>query len=156
MIKVLIAGEGGQGIQVIAEILARAAFADNKQSLYIPNFGVEQRGGVSIAFVVIDDKPVVYPKFEKADILAILTERAAGRVKPYIGKQTKIIQGPAITKKDYGLPAKAWNVLVLGQINKQGKIVTNQILKISLEKRFAKQFAQNPDLKKIDLEALKK
>lgn len=156
MIKVLIAGEGGQGVQSIAEILARAAFAENKKALYIPNFGVEQRGGVSLAFVIVDDKPVVYPKFEKADILTILTERALKRVESYIDQQTKVIQGPAISKKDKGLPAKTWNILVLGQINKEGKIVSEESLKKSLEERFAKQFSENPGLKKIDLEALEK
>jgi len=156
MIKVLIAGEGGQGVQSIAEILARAAFAEGKKALYIPNFGVEQRGGVSLAFVIVDNKSVVYPKFEKADFLAILTERAAQRVEPYIGPQTKVIQGPAITKRNKGLPAKAWNILVLGQINKEGKIVSEASLKKSLEERFAKQFSENPGLKKIDLKALEK
>lgn len=156
MIKILIAGEGGQGVQSIAEILARAAFAENKKALYIPNFGVEQRGGVSLAFVIIDNQEVVYPKFEKADILAILTERALKRVESYIDQQTKVIQGPAISKKDKGLPAKTWNVLVLGQINKEGKIVRQEILRKALEERFSKQFLQNPELKKIDLEALEK
>jgi 2-oxoglutarate ferredoxin oxidoreductase subunit gamma len=156
MIKVLIAGEGGQGVQVIAEILARAAFAEGKKALYIPNFGVEQRGGVSLAFVIVDSKLVVYPKFEKADLLAILTERAAQRVESYIDQKTKIIQGPAITKKDFGLPAKTWNVLVLGQINKEGQIVSKEDLEKSLKARFAKQFTQNPELERIDLEALGK
>ncbi|PIU02197.1 ketoisovalerate oxidoreductase, partial [Candidatus Shapirobacteria bacterium CG09_land_8_20_14_0_10_49_15] len=55
--KIIFAGEGGQGVQVIAEILAKAAFWDGQPSLYIPNFGVEQRGGVSLAFVVIDQTP---------------------------------------------------------------------------------------------------
>jgi len=156
MIKVLIAGEGGQGVQVIAEILAKAAFVEGKKALYIPNFGVEQRGGVSLAFVVIDEKPVVYPKFEQADILAILTVRAEERIKPYIGPQTKIIKGPAISQKDYNLPAKAWNILVLGQINKEGKIVSQESLRKALTDRFTKQFEQNPALKKLDLEALER
>lgn len=156
MIKILIAGEGGQGVQAIAEILAKAAFSEGKNSLYIPNFGVEQRGGVSLAFVIIDNQPVVYPKFEKADILAVLTTRANERIQPYISPQTKIIQGPAISQKDQGVPAKAWNVLVLGQINQEGKIVAHESLKKALEKRFVKQFAQDPSLKKIDLEALEK
>jgi 2-oxoglutarate ferredoxin oxidoreductase subunit gamma len=43
MIKILLAGEGGQGVQAIAEILSRAAFLENKKALYIPNFGVEHQ-----------------------------------------------------------------------------------------------------------------
>lgn len=92
--KILIAGEGGQGIQTIAQVLAKAAFREDKNALYIPNFGVEQRGGASIAFLVIDKNPVVYPKFEKADILAILSERVKERVKRYQDSQTKVISDP--------------------------------------------------------------
>jgi len=154
MIKILIAGEGGQGVQAIAEILAKAAFLENKKSLYIPNFGVEQRGGVSLAFVVIDDKQVVYPKFEKADILAILSERSRERVQPYLDDKTKLILGPAITKKTIDLPSKAWNILVLGQINKEGNIVDKQSLIKAMEERFVNQFTQNPQLREIDIRAL--
>lgn len=63
--KVAIAGEGGQGVQSIAEILAEAANEEGKNALYIPNFGVEQRGGVSIAFVQVSDGDIGAPKFRK-------------------------------------------------------------------------------------------
>jgi len=155
MRKILIAGEGGQGIQAIAEILARAAFLESKQALYIPNFGVEQRGGVSLAFVTIDSQPIVYPKFEKADILAILSERSWERIKNYVGLQTKIIKGPAVEGgKSSNLPPKVWNVVVLGKINKLGKVISQENLIKALEKRFAKQFEKNPDLRKLDIRAL--
>lgn len=155
MIKILIAGEGGQGIQVIAEILAKAAFFEGKKALYIPNFGVEQRGGVSLAFVVIDDKQVVYPKFEKADILAILSDRSWERVKDYVNPQTKIIKGAAVSgEKPSSLPIKVNNIVVLEKINREGKIVRKENLVKVLEERFAKQFEKNPELRKLDLEAL--
>jgi 2-oxoglutarate ferredoxin oxidoreductase subunit gamma len=154
MIKILIAGEGGQGVQAIAEILAKAAFLENKKALYIPNFGVEQRGGVSLAFIVIDDKEVVYPKFEKADILAVLSERSRERVQIYLDDKTKLILGPAVTKKEVDLPNKAWNILVLGQINKEGTIVNKKNLIKAMEERFAGQFAKNPQLREIDIKAL--
>lgn len=154
MIKILIAGEGGQGIQAIAEILAKAAFLENKNVLYIPNFGVEQRGGVSLAFVIIDNKKIVYPKFEKADILAILSERSKKRVDSYLNNKTYLILGPVITKEKINIPIKAWNIFVLGQINKKGKIVKKESLIKAMEERFFKQFIKNPQLKKIDIAAL--
>ena len=46
--KIVLAGEGGQGVQSIAKILVEAGYEAGKQVLYIPNFGVEQRGGVSV------------------------------------------------------------------------------------------------------------
>ena len=54
--KIVLAGEGGQGVQSIAKILVEAGYEAGKQILYIPNFGVEQRGGVSIAFCQIADE----------------------------------------------------------------------------------------------------
>lgn len=87
-IRIALAGEGGQGVQSIAEILAEAANDLGKQALYIPNFGVEQRGGVSIAYVQIGDKQIGAPKFKTADILIPLSPRSVARTKQYAGKDT--------------------------------------------------------------------
>lgn len=88
VVKIALAGEGGQGVQSIAEILAEAANEQGKQALYIPNFGVEQRGGVSIAYVQISDGPIGAPKFQKADILIPLSPRAVKRTQMHAGKET--------------------------------------------------------------------
>jgi 2-oxoglutarate ferredoxin oxidoreductase subunit gamma len=153
--KILFAGEGGQGVQVIAEILAKAAIKQGKEATYIPNFGVEQRGGVSLAFVVIDDQPIVYPKFEKADILAVLSDRSWERIESYLDSKTALIKGPAM--KD-GLPSKlppqVWNIVVLGKVNRQGKIVDQKFLIKAMEERFSKQFKIKPQLKELDFRAL--
>ena len=100
--KILICGEGGQGIQSIAQILSKAAFLEGKFSLYIPNFGVEQRGGVSLAFLIIDDIEIFYPKFEKADLIAILAKRSFPRVRSYLSDKTKVVFGPLV-KPDQSL-----------------------------------------------------
>lgn len=91
VVKVAIAGEGGQGVQSIAEILAEAANEEGKNALYIPNFGVEQRGGVSIAYVQISDGEIGFPKFQKADILIPVSPRAVKRTTMYAGKDTVYI-----------------------------------------------------------------
>jgi len=153
--KILFAGEGGQGVQVIAEILTRAAIDEGKKATYIPNFGVEQRGGVSLAFVIIEDKPVVYPKFEKADLLAVLSDRSWDRVEPYVDAKTIVIKGPAM--KDglqSSLSPKVWNIVVLGHLNRTGKIVNQEFLAKAMENRFAKQFKMKPDLRDLDNQAL--
>lgn len=90
-VKIALAGEGGQGVQSIAEILAEAAFEEGKEALYIPNFGVEQRGGVSIAYVQIGSDKIGAPKFETADILIPLSGRSVKRTKQYAGKDTVYI-----------------------------------------------------------------
>lgn len=91
VIKIALAGEGGQGVQSIAEILAEAANERGKNALYIPNFGVEQRGGVSIAYVQISDGQIGAPRFRESDILIPLSPRAVARTKEHAGKDTVYI-----------------------------------------------------------------
>lgn len=87
-VKIAVAGEGGQGVQSIADILAEAGNEEGMEALYIPNFGIEQRGGVSVAYVQIADKLIGSPKFEKGDIVVALSKRAVNRIKSYVGENT--------------------------------------------------------------------
>ena len=119
--KILMAGEGGQGVQTAAKILAQSAFTEGQEVTYIPNFGVEQRGGFSIAFVIIDSKPIAYPKFKTADVLAILTEKVMPRVKNYQGKQTKLLKNSS-------------NIALLEELVKETKIIKPTTLKTITEK----------------------
>lgn len=91
LVKIAIAGEGGQGVQAIGDILAEAGNAEGKEALYIPNFGIEQRGGVSLAFVQISDVQIGSPKFISGDIVIALSERAIERTKRYVTKDTLFV-----------------------------------------------------------------
>lgn len=90
-VKIAIAGEGGQGVQAIGEILAGAANQLGYAALYIPNFGIEQRGGVSMAFVQIADEQIGSPKFASGDIVIALSERAVERSKRYVDGNTLFV-----------------------------------------------------------------
>ncbi len=122
--KILIAGEGGQGVQTIAKILAKSAFLEDKEVTYIPNFGVEQRGGASIAFVTIQTAPIHYPKFKEADILAILTEKVLSRVKQHQGKKTKLLKNTS-------------NLALLKNIVEESKIVKPETIEEVTNKALA-------------------
>ncbi|UMZ75229.1 2-oxoacid:acceptor oxidoreductase family protein [Natranaerofaba carboxydovora] len=89
--RIALAGEGGQGVQSVADILAEAANFEGQEALYIPNFGVEQRGGVSVAYVQISDKKIGSPKFTKGDIVIALSERAVRRTVQYVDKNTTLV-----------------------------------------------------------------
>lgn len=90
-IKLLIAGEGGQGVQTIAEVLCYAVFKNGLHTSHIPNYGLEQRGGSSLSFIQISDKEIWYAKFSEPDILLILSESAKERVENYITKSKEVI-----------------------------------------------------------------
>jgi 2-oxoglutarate ferredoxin oxidoreductase subunit gamma len=107
--KIVIAGEGGQGVQAIGDILAEAGNNEQKEALYIPNFGVEQRGGVSVAFVQISDEQIGSPKFKSADIVMALSERAVQRTKQFVTGDTifvydnSLIAPPEVDDEAIGL-----------------------------------------------------
>lgn len=108
-VKVILAGEGGQGVQLAGELLADAAYIAGLETVYIPNFGVEQRGGVSIAFVQVAKERIGAPKFAKADILVVLSPRSVERTKGYLKPGTiyiydsSSIQAPEISDKAVGI-----------------------------------------------------
>src|SRR3990167_10798089 len=89
--KILISGEGGQGVQIISEILAKVANKNGKYVSYMPQFGVEQRGGASVAFLQISDKKIIYPKFASADLVIVMSNRAIGAVSSSISENTIFI-----------------------------------------------------------------
>ncbi len=91
LVKIALAGEGGQGVQSIADILAQAGNDEGKEALYIPNFGIEQRGGVSLAYVQIAEDFIGSPKFVTGDLVIALSERAVARTSQYVGPQTVFV-----------------------------------------------------------------
>ncbi len=161
--KILLVGEGGQGVQLIAEVLAHAAFLEGKEASLIPNFGVEQRGGVSLAFIIVGED-ASYPKFDKADILAIFCDRAWERVKNYLRKDTKVFLGPAVTRTKSSekyfwverrdLPSQVWNIVVLGEILNSTNLVSKKSIFQVLEEKLALKFQKDSTLRQLNVRAL--
>ncbi|MDP2933998.1 MAG: 2-oxoacid:acceptor oxidoreductase family protein [bacterium] len=155
--KILLAGEGGQGVQLAAETLAKAAFLEGKSATLIPNFGVEQRGGVSLAFVIIETSggQILYPKFGFADVAAIFCDRALKRAQTHLGPKTQMIYGPAVAgQPTTSLPPKAWNIFVLKKILEATNIVKKTTAWQVLAEKLKTQFAADPNLRRMDQEAL--
>lgn len=98
-LKIMLVGEGGQGIQTVAKILTRAAFKNKYHASYIPNFGTEQRGGVSLSFVQVSKDTIISPKFKTADIFIIVSNRDVERSLRYIGPQTHVLYDDHLIKK---------------------------------------------------------
>ncbi len=120
ILKILLAGDGGQGIQLLADIICRAAIDKGLYATSIPNYGLEQRGGVSLSFVQISAKEIIYPKFTKPDILLIMSEQARERTKKHQFAETKIIDIDDFKKKmdNAGVAIKSQNVFFLGMLVK--------------------------------------
>lgn len=174
LVRVALAGEGGQGVQSVAEILAEAAYNENKQAIYIPNFGLEQRGGVSIAFIQVSDERIGAPKFNKADVVIAMSERAVGRTAGYSDSNTlfvyddgfnvdpeelpqeakQIIGLPAITTANEELHPRVFNVIIMGAVIGLTNMVTFDAAKNALEHKLSHKFENNPDLRELNFKAL--
>lgn len=174
--RILLAGEGGQGVQSVAEILAEAAYEEGREAVYIPNFGVEQRGGVSIAFLQISDEPIGSPKFNTGDIVVALSGRAVSRVRQYVGPETVFVYDSSIEVEKEELPSRAkrvlaipaveiakkelhprvFNVLIMGAVIKATGVVSEEEAKKAIEKRLGYKFAQDPRLRELNYRALER
>ena len=59
--EIMITGIGGQGVQLSAQILARAATLEHREVLYLGQYGGTMRGGNTDATVVVSDAPIHTP-----------------------------------------------------------------------------------------------
>jgi pyruvate ferredoxin oxidoreductase gamma subunit len=58
MFAVRFHGRGGQGVVTAAELLASAAFREDRYAQAFPSFGSERMGAPVLSFCRIDDKPI--------------------------------------------------------------------------------------------------
>lgn len=174
--KIVLAGEGGHGVQSIAKILVEAGYEVGKEILYIPNFGVEQRGGVSIAFCQIADEKIGEPRYSKGDIIVMLSDRAIDRCETYVDENSTIIYDTSIcTKKpeikckeiigidankianeDPSLGARVFNIIILGVILAATNVLALDDIKNAMEKALGKKFDAKPELRTKNYNALEK
>lgn len=172
--RIALAGEGGQGVQSIAEILAEAAYNEQRQTIYIPNFGVEQRGGVSIAFLQFSDERIGAPKFHTADVVIALSERAVIRTGGFSDEHTlfvydasldlkpgdlptqykKLIPIPALDIASNQLAPRVFNIIIMGAVIGLTGAVRFESAKAALEYKLKSKFEGNPKLRDLNFQAL--
>ncbi|MBE3571922.1 MAG: 2-oxoacid:acceptor oxidoreductase family protein [Moorella humiferrea] len=173
-LKIVLAGEGGQGVQAAAEIITEASYRAGFQALYIPNFGVEQRGGVSVAFVQISREPVSAPKFTTGDIVVALSTRAVERVRQYVGDRTFLVYEagleddvrhlygekqrrlavPALAIAQEEMHPRVFNVIILGVLVGITGFLKVEDVQQALERQLGHKFAQDPNLRELNYRAL--
>lgn len=169
-LNICIAGEGGQGAQSVAKIIVNAAYNNKVPVAYVPNYGVEQRGGVSIAFVRISNEPVSYPKFSKADILILLSDRSVDRVEQHIGPDTIVFYNLDFVERKLPKRYKGYhfnelaremgntrlfNMIVLGLLIKTMDSIPLQTIIKEAHKKFASKYTNKPELKELNEKAIK-
>lgn len=171
--RIIIAGEGGQGVQVLAHAFAQAAFEANLHVSYMPNYGVEQRGGVSLGFLQFGKGVIGFPKFQTADILVVMCSRAIERTKQYVGENTIYIYDSSqieskevaeIVAEKLPIPAteyatnklipKVFNMILAGAIISEVNVLSRADIEKSLDKFFTDKYKKQPQLRHFNKKAL--
>ncbi len=81
--EVRIAGFGGQGVILSAQVLGKAASIHQGEfATMTQNFGPEARGGACSAQLVLSDKPVLYPYVTRPDVLVVMSQEAYAKFAP--------------------------------------------------------------------------
>lgn len=89
--RILLAGSAGGGIQLAAELLAKAGISAGLHSTMKGEYPVTVGTGFSIAEVILSRKPINYTGLDKPDVIFIMTEDGLEKVKSFMVDDTLII-----------------------------------------------------------------
>jgi 2-oxoglutarate ferredoxin oxidoreductase subunit gamma len=146
--EVLLAGLGGQGVQLAGDILARACTQAGKQVSVLPSYGAEARGTLIRAELVISEEEIVYPGVLEPDIFVAFSQEAYDYFRPILTNRTAVFydsasvtppsdgQSPA---RHYSVAAieaaaaagnaKAANMVMLGALAAASDLIPKDVLK---------------------------
>ena len=100
--RILIAGTGGQGVQVIAKLFAEAAAEEGRELIYTASYSGVQRGGDSTANLIVSDRPIGAPMILPGEITALLalSNEALTKYESYLAPgAVLILSTSSVTRK---------------------------------------------------------
>jgi 2-oxoglutarate ferredoxin oxidoreductase subunit gamma len=153
--EIIMGGVGGQGIMVIGNLLAQAAFMEDLNVTYIPIYGVEKRGGQADCTVVISNEEIGSPIVGYPQSCVIMSKpsllKYAPKVKPHglLLLNSSMVDPKEVPRNDIDLlpiPAneiakemkneRLANMVVIGAFVEKTKMVSLDTLIAALPKTF--------------------
>jgi 2-oxoglutarate ferredoxin oxidoreductase subunit gamma len=157
--RFLFSGSGGQGVISMGILLAEAAVLhDGLIAVQTQSYGPEARGGATRCDVVVSNGPIHFPKVLQPNILIALTQEACTKyltlLRPggmFISDTRFVTTDKRVDARHKALPMyetlmervgkpQAFNICVLGAVNRFTKLVRMNSLEKVLETRFASSF----------------
>ncbi len=148
--KILIAGFGGQGILFTGKAVAYTGLKAGMEVSWLPSYGPEMRGGTANCSVTLSDTPIGSPIVDKPDVLIAMNLPSLEKYYNETEKNGYIIfDSSLISKQDtrddvvtIGIPATKLasdngleglaNMIILGKVIKETKVLTFEQIKDSL------------------------
>lgn len=98
--KIIISGEGGQGVMLLGKILAQLGLEENKNVSWFPSYGAEVRGGTAFCMVTISDEEISSPYVDFADTIIVMNEQSFRRFKDRIEDKGLFIINSSLLKEE--------------------------------------------------------
>lgn len=96
--EILLGGTGGQGIQLMGRVLARALIQEGFDATSKSNYGPEARGGRSFCEVVIKEYPEDWPEIMTADIFIVMSQPAYDNPLKKVKEEALIFYDPILVR----------------------------------------------------------
>ena len=157
--RFLFSGSGGQGIISMGILLAEAAVLhEGINAVQMQSYGPEARGGATRCDVIVSAGEVHFPKVLQPNILVALTQEACTKYLPllrpggmFITDTRFVTSDKRVDARHKALPmydtlmehigkAQAFNICVLGVVNRLARPVRLSSLEAVLQTRFAAAF----------------
>lgn len=84
MIRILLAGQGGQGVLSAGRFLAESGLHEGKEVSYLPAYGPEMRGGTANCTVIISDERIGSPLVEHPSEVVVMNRAALAKFGPLV------------------------------------------------------------------------
>lgn len=129
--EIRIAGFGGQGVILAAQILGKAAaIHDGIHATMTQNFGPEARGGACSAQLVVSPEAVLYPYVTRTDILVAMSQEAFTKFIPELKPGGLLLVERDLVRIESSLPegARLYGVPATRIAEKLGKRVVQNIV----------------------------
>lgn len=110
--EVLLAGLGGQGVQLAGDILAQSCTLAGKHVSVLPSYGAEARGTLIRSEVVISEEEILYPGVLEPDVFVAFSQEAYDHFLPTLRPKTKVIYDPASVTPSPAEQPEAWHLAI--------------------------------------------
>lgn len=169
--KIIIAGFGGQGVVLAANVLAQTAVIEEKNVAAMVSYGAEMRGGTAHCTITISDHEIASPVFDNPSSAVILNQPSLDKFEDKITKNGLIVLNSSLVEREVKrkdlevikIPAtelatklgnaKIANLILMGAFIKKTNILNLNTVLENLGKFFPK---NKQDLVEINIQALKK
>ena len=157
--QIIIAGFGGQGVQLIGQLLTYAGMNEGKNVSFLPSYGPEMRGGTTNCNVIIADEPVGSPIVGEATAALVLNRPSMDKFEDAVAPGGALIINSSLIEREckrtdikaYAVPAndiardlgndRVANMVMLGAYIEHSKAVSVDTIMGQLKKSFGERRA---------------